>query len=96
MAYKGATTESFCLQKVYDGVHFTSLYDDRPVLQKSRCREPSEAGITGADEHGHAPERKTPGGELRFRPEEQRQVYCRSGERGGDSRLQVLTLAIRP
>jgi hypothetical protein len=36
------------------------------------------------------------GRRIAFRPEELRQVYRRSGECGGVSRLQVLTLAIRP
>lgn len=41
-------------------------------------------------------ERKAPGGELRFRPEELRLVYRRCGERAGASRLHMLTSDIRP
>jgi len=91
----GATTESFCLQKVYGGVHFTLVFRQAGAT-KLPCRERSKAGLNGAEEDAHTPERKAPGGELRFRSEEQRQVYRRCGERAGASRLQVLTSDIRP
>lgn len=82
--------------KKFMAAYISPLYFVRPVRQKVPCREPSEAGMTGAEEDAHTPERKAPGGELRFRSEELRQVYRRCGERAGASQLQGLTLAIRP